>query len=152
MLQALRAFVESGGVLYSEANSVGYLCNSISLQSGTRLSMCGIIPGNATLLAQRVANDTDNLVEVRSVNPTIISRSGERFRGYRDYQWAIRLEQAIDTQFELNFRGDTSGESDMPPVLEGFAPYPNVIATSVQAHWTSNPMLARLFVESVSRA
>ena len=149
MLQLIRQFVADGGVLFAEGNSIAYLCRSAALSSGTSLTMAGILPANAALLTERTSDADLSAVEVRSHDPTVITRRGELFRGYRDYHWAIRPEEKIQTSFELYTRGDDREDSSTIAIQEGFAPLPHVLITSVISHWGSNPVLARVFVESV---
>ena len=152
MLEALRAHAKSGGALFAEGNSLGYLCQTAVISSGTRLAMVGLVPGNATLLTERTEPDRSAYIEVRSTASTVISRKGERFRGHRDYQWSVRLESAIPTSFELNFRNRDDGAETLPPIVEGLCPMPNVLVTSVQPHWASNPVIARIFLQNAQGA
>lgn len=145
--RALRDFVAQGGVLYAEGNCIGYLCSTAALSSGSSLQMVGIIPGSATLISERPVQGPASFVEARSLMPTAISDSNDRFRGTRSYQWGVRLATQTETPFELMFR--PSGRRDDPAgLIEGFVPSPRVIVSSVQPHWSSNPRIARLFVET----
>ena len=147
MHRALRDFVAQGGALYAEGNAVGFLCSTAQLSTGTSLQMVGLVPGAATLVAERPLRGPAAYVEARSLMPTAISDSNDRFRGMRAYQWAIRLANQIENPFELMFR--PSGKHDeVQGLIEGFVPSPRVVITSVQPHWTSNARIARLLVET----
>ena len=155
MLAAIAAFAREGGVLYVEGTSIAYLFKQIALSSGTRFEMCGVLPGLATLIADRPYSDqVETYCEVQSIESSIVAKENERFRGFRDYRWAIRLETGVKSCLEIRERASLVDDksSDMPAVVEGFAPYPNVLATAVHAHWGSNPLMARRFLEAVSNA
>lgn len=149
MHRALQAFAESGGIVYAEGSAVGYLCKTVAITSSAKLTMAGLIPGHATLVDENRAGGAEMLVEVRSVEESAVTREGDRFRALRDYMWAIRLERSVTNCFELHPRNSV-GAADDVAVIEGFAPQPNVLATSLQPHWASNPILARVFVDKAS--
>lgn len=148
---AIREFAENGGVIYAEANSVGYLCRRFVTTEGEKYAMAGVIPG----FASTVSSNQDLITqycELQAREETVVTRIGDKFRGVRIPRLLIRLESKVVTCFQLRERHALldSKQPNSPHSLEGLSPFPHVIATTIQAHWGSNPKMAQMFVDSAT--
>jgi hypothetical protein len=79
----------------------------------------------------------------------IISRSGDHFRGYIDPRWVVQLDPECPRCFQLYERGTLkkgSSGSQALPIVGGVSPRPNLLVSTLYAHWGSQPELAMNFV------
>lgn len=153
MLKSIREFAAGGGALYVEGNSVAYMCKEAVLYSGTVVPMLGVLPAVATASVEETRFIEPAYCEVVASQATILSRSGESFRGLRDTRWLLRPDEKILHCFQLSDAGaKTRGTASSLVAKEGYSPLPHVLITAVQAHWGSNAALARMFVDSASAA
>lgn len=149
MLNELAAFAQRGGLIFAEGSAASYLCRKIVLSNGEIYNTVGIIPAVAN--AVRADTDWGNPLycEITSVNKSPISKKGQMARGYRDPRWLVRIEGKIPFAFKVLEVDITSGEGSKGQLVyedDGLMPLPNVIATTVQIHWASNPSLADNFI------
>ncbi len=151
MLGSIRKFANAGGAIYAEGNALAYLCKEAVLYSGSRFPMLGILPAVATASVEETAYVKQVYCEVVAGQATILSRSGDVFRGLRDTRWLVRLEERVLQCFQLADRhAKTDGTASALMMKEGFSPLPHVLVSAVQAHWGSNANTARMFVDSAS--
>jgi len=150
MLAALKEFILDGGVVYAEGSGLLCLCSGLTLLDGRSLTMAGAIQGIASLLSQTVVYSEAQMCQLEAIQDTIVANASERFRGFFEQRWL--LQPSADTRkcFEIWPRTNQSQVAQQKlSIIEGFSPKANVVATGVQAHWGSNPLMALKFVQSV---
>ncbi len=147
---AIREFAQQGGAIYGEGDAVAYLFEEVMTRKGEKFSMVGLIPGVATEVVDAVGQERLSYCELVSREDTIMSRTGDRFRGVRDNRWIYRSDQKAVQCFQLRDRTTLlrAEGRESPGHLEGFSPLPHVVTTTVQLHWGSLPSMARMFCDS----
>jgi cobyrinic acid a,c-diamide synthase len=150
MKNAVFEFAKSGGAIYAEGDSLAYLCKNIVTKDGDVFPMVGLIPGTANAVQVDARGAHSEYCEVTAFEETIFARIGDKFRGFREARWLIRLESKIMNCFKVRNRAMllSANRKTEPPAIEGLSPLPHVIATALQIHWASNQKMARMFVES----
>ncbi|MCB0346806.1 MAG: cobyrinate a,c-diamide synthase [Bdellovibrionales bacterium] len=151
MLGSIRNFANAGGAIYTEGNSIAYMCREAVLYSGISYKMLGLLPGVATSSVEETSVVDPVYSEVVTNQATILSRTGDVFRGLRDTRWLIRTDEKVLRCFQVADRhAKSDGTASALMMKEGYSPLPHVLVTSMQAHWGSNASLARMFVDSAS--
>ncbi|MGO9833758.1 MAG: cobyrinate a,c-diamide synthase [Polyangiaceae bacterium] len=140
MRRSLRAFARRGGPVYAECGGLMVLAGSIRTLDGRSHAMAGVLRGEAVMKEKLVAL---GYVEVETQRPTILGAPGVGFRGhqFRYSELVTPAEAAPAAAYSVRRPG--GGDA----VLEGYQ-VDNVLASYVHAHWASNPLAARGFVES----
>jgi cobyrinic acid a,c-diamide synthase len=137
MIQAVRAFAETGGPIYAECGGLMYLARQIRTRDGEHHPMVGLIAGDVIVHDKLQAL---GYVEVETRAPTILGPAGLRFRGHQfRYSELTALADDADRRYLVRRRRDGAIQD------EGFAKQ-NVLASYVHAHWASNPRVAKGFV------
>lgn len=140
--QAMRddvaAFARGGGPVYAECGGLMYLCTSIRTLAGEVHPMVGLVPAEVEMRDKLQAL---GYVEVETQIVTPLGPPGLRFRGHQFRYSELHLRGEVEHAYRLRKRrgGDV--------VREGYR-IGNTIASYVHAHWASNPLPARHFVEA----
>jgi cobyrinic acid a,c-diamide synthase len=142
LLSSLRVFAERGGPIYAECGGLMYLARGIRTLDGRMHTMAGLVDGEAIMKDRLVAL---GYVEVETQRETLLGPPGLRFRGHQfRYSELVVKGQPLRPAYSLRRRrgGETSSEGYQVG---------NTLASYVHAHWASNPLAARGFVESCTR-
>lgn len=134
----IAAFARAGGPVYAECGGLMYLCTSIRTLAGDVHAMVGLVPAEVTMRDRLQAL---GYVEVETQTVTPLGPPGVRFRGHQFRYSEIELRGEIEHAYRLRKRrgGDV--------VREGYR-IGNTVASYVHAHWASNPLPARNFVDA----
>jgi cobyrinic acid a,c-diamide synthase len=141
MRAAVRAFAERGGPVYAECGGLMYLAGAIRTRDGLAHPMVGLVAGEAVMKEKLQAL---GYVEVETQRPTPLGPAGLRFRGHQ-FRYS-ELAGAASEALAYSVRKRRGGEV----LREGWGSG-SVLASYVHAHWASNPLAARGFVESCAR-
>jgi cobyrinic acid a,c-diamide synthase len=139
---AIRAFAHRGGPIYAECGGLMYLAKAIRTLDGRTHPMVGLIAGEARMSDRLQAL---GYAEVETQCPTLLGPAGLRFRGHQFRYSELALDGEAPTP-AYSVRRRRSGDV----AREGYQ-IRNTLASYVHAHWASNPLVARGFVESCSR-
>jgi cobyrinic acid a,c-diamide synthase len=134
MLEAVRNFAASGGVIYAECGGLMYLCESIRTLDGARWPMAALIPGTAVI----------GYVEVETSADSILGPARAKFRGHQFRYSTLegaRAEDRVENVYKVKPRWGGA------PFAEGYR-IGNLLASYVHAHWASNPAIAEALVRS----
>jgi cobyrinic acid a,c-diamide synthase len=141
MLEAIRGFAASGGVIYAECGGLMYMCEAIRTLDGALWPMCSLIPGVAVMSHRLQAL---GYVEVETSADSILGPARTRFRGHQFRYSTLedaRGEDRIDRIYDVKPRWGGA------PFAEGYR-IGNLLASYVHAHWASNPIVAEALVRS----
>jgi cobyrinic acid a,c-diamide synthase len=136
MRAALRAAADGGAPIYAECGGLMYLAESIRKVDGSAYPMVGLLRGEAVMKPRLVAL---GYVEVETQCETLIGPAGLRFRGHQ-FRYSELVGGGDANAYAVRAR--RSGQVSR----EGFARR-SVLASYIHAHWASNPLAARGFVE-----
>lgn len=137
LLESLRAFGNSGGLVYAEGAGTALLCREFSIGGrGERFPGVGLVPGTAVLGEERLG-----YVEAVTVDESILGRSGLIIKGVTTNAWALRSTERIVRVL----RAEQVGVSPSP---EGISPGAQIVATFHFHHFGSNPTIARNLVDA----
>ena len=140
--RSIRAFADRGGPIYAECGGLMYLSQAIRTLDGRSHPMVGLI-GGETRMSDRL--QALGYAEVETQRATLLGPAGLRFRGHQfRYSELALAGEAPSPAYSVRRRrsGDVS--------LEGYQ-VGNALASYVHAHWASNPLAAKGFVESCVR-
>ncbi len=149
MLNEIANFAQRGGAIFAEGSSAAYLSRKIVLSNGEIFNMVGAIPAVANAVKADTEWGNPLYCEVTCVTDSPISKRGQMARGYRDSRWLIRLEGKVPQAFKVLEVDINSGEGSKGQLVyedDGLMPLPNIIASTVQIHWASNPAFAENFI------
>jgi len=141
MLEAVRNFAVSGGVIYAECGGLMYLCESIRTLDGARWPMAALIPGSAVMSDHLQAL---GYVEVETSADSILGPARAKFRGHQFRYSTLegaRAEDRVENVYKVTPRWGGA------PFVEGYR-IGNLLASYVHAHWASNPAIAEALVRS----
>ena len=141
MLEGIRNFAASGGVVYAECGGLMYLCESIGTLDGVRWPMAALIPRSAVMSDHLQAL---GYVEVETSAESILGPAHARFRGHQFRYSTLEdahAENRIDHIYNVKPRWGGA------PFVEGYR-IGNLLASYVHAHWASNPAIAQALVRS----
>jgi cobyrinic acid a,c-diamide synthase len=142
MRDAVRAFVASGRPVYAECGGLMALASAIRTRDGRDHEGLGILPGVAVVHERLQAI---GYAEVTTRAPSLLGPAGVRFRGHQfRYSELVGVPGPVARVYDVGGRG--------PPVVEGYQPVPNVLASYVHAHWASCPGAAGALVAACARA
>jgi cobyrinic acid a,c-diamide synthase len=141
MLDAIRSFATSGGVIYAECGGLMYLCESIRTLDGARWPMAALIPGTALMSDQLQAL---GYVEVETGAESILGPARARFRGH---QFRYSTLEDAHTEDRVDHIYNVKPRWGGAPFVEGYR-IGNLLASYVHAHWASNPAIAEALVRS----
>jgi cobyrinic acid a,c-diamide synthase len=138
MREDIAAFARAGGPIYAECGGLMYLCTSLGTLDGDVHPMVGIVPAEVWMRDRLQAL---GYVEVETQTATPLGPPGTRFRGHQFRYSELHLRGEIEHAYRVRKRrgGDVIGE--------GYR-VGNTIASYVHAHWASNPILPRYFVDA----
>jgi cobyrinic acid a,c-diamide synthase len=137
--RAITDFAARGGPIYAECGGLMYLTRAIVTRDGQRHPMVDLVHADAVMCERLQAL---GYVEVETQAKTILGPAGLRFRGHQFRYSELRdVEPGAASVYSVRRRrgGDVS--------REGYGAA-NVVASYVHAHWASNPLVAKNFVES----
>lgn len=134
-------FAAGGGPVYAECGGLMYLSSAIRTLDGQAHAMVGLVPGEAEMQPKLQAL---GYVEVETQVPTLLGGAGLRFRGHQFRYSELRLHAPVDPVYSLR-RG-----RDGQVTREGYR-INNTLASYVHAHWASNPLVARGFVDACAQ-
>jgi cobyrinic acid a,c-diamide synthase len=140
MRSSVRAFALAGGPVYAECGGLMVLARSIRTLDGRSHPMVGLIDGEAIMKPSLVAL---GYVEVETQRHTVLGPPGLRFRGHQFRYSELVAEEGASADAPYTVRRRRGGDV----VRDGYA-RARVLASYVHAHWASNPLAARGFVES----
>jgi cobyrinic acid a,c-diamide synthase len=106
--------------------------------------MVGLIDAEAIMKPKLVAL---GYVEVETQRPTILGPAGLRFRGHQFRYSELAASDAVLAEPVYSVRRRRGGDVSREGYQSG-----SVVASYVHAHWASNPLAARGFVESCAAA
>lgn len=138
---ALRTFVEKGGILYSEGAGTAFLADGFTI-AGTRHLGAGIIPGEAVLIES--ATGTEPFV-AKAKAANLLGEVGLEIAGVRRNEWRFIAPPRAALIYEFR---DARGVPDD----EGFAINGQHFSTFGFMHWGSNPSAAEMFVDAAVSA
>ena len=141
MLEAVRSFAASGGVIYAECGGLMYLCENIRTLDGARWPMAALIPGTAVMSDHLQAL---GYVEVETSADTILGPAHARFRGHQ-FRYSTLEDAHAEDRIENVYR--VKPRWGGAPFVEGYR-IGNLLASYVHAHWASNPAIAEALVRS----
>ena len=143
MIDDIRAFADKRGPIYAECGGLMYLARAIRNVDGKRTPMVGLLPTEATVFDRLQAL---GYVEVETLAPSVLGPTGLRFRGHQ-FRYSQLEEVPHDLGRAYTVRKRRGGRTDREGYQVG-----SVLASYVHAHWASNPLVARGFVEVCNRA
>jgi cobyrinic acid a,c-diamide synthase len=117
-----------------------YLTRAIRTLDGAVHPMVGLLDGEAVMKPKLQAL---GYVEVETQCPTLLGAAGLRFRGHQ-FRYSELVGEREPAAYSVRTR--RSGNA----VREGWTAH-NVLASYVHAHWASNELAARGFVESCTK-
>jgi cobyrinic acid a,c-diamide synthase len=143
MRDAIRAFVASGRPVYAECGGLMALASALRTRDGRDHEALGILPGVAVVHDRLQAL---GYAEVTTRAPSLLGPAGVRFRGHQfRYSELVDVPESVPRVYDV-------GRRRGPPLLEGYQPAPNVLASYVHAHWASCPAGAAALVDACVRA
>ncbi|HSU89840.1 MAG TPA: cobyrinate a,c-diamide synthase [Sporolactobacillaceae bacterium] len=141
MLEAVRNFAVSGGVIYAECGGLMYLCESIRTLDGARWPMAALIPGTAVMSDHLQAL---GYVEVETSAESILGPAHAKFRGHQ-FRYSTLEDAGAEDRVENVYK--VKPRWGGAPFVEGYR-IGNLLASYVHAHWASNPAIAEALVRS----
>ena len=141
MLEAVRSFAASGGVIYAECGGLMYLCENIRTLDGARWPMAALIPGSAVMSDHLQAL---GYVEVETSAESILGPARARFRGHQ-FRYSTLEDAGAEDRVENVYK--VKPRWGGAPFVEGYR-IGNLLASYVHAHWASNPAIAEALVRS----
>ncbi len=143
MRQAIRAFAASGRPVYAECGGLMALASAIRTRDGREHEAIGLLPGTAVVHDRLQAL---GYAEVTTQAPSLLGPAGVRFRGHQfRYSELVGVSDEVPRVYAVARRRSA-------PVVEGYAPTPNVLASYVHAHWASCPAAAAALVGACAAA
>ncbi len=140
MRSSLRAFAEGGGPVYAECGGLRYLARAIRTLDGHAHAMVGVFEGEAVMKEKLVAL---GYVEVETQTRSLLGPAGLRFRGHQFRYSELAPAPGAPPPDAYSVRRGRGNDASS----EGYR-RARVLASYVHAHWASNPLVARGFVES----
>ena len=145
MRQAIRDFAAADRLVYAECGGLMYLARQLHTLEGATLPMCGVLPVETEMLAQRHAL---GYVEVALAADGLWGRAGTTLRGHEFHYSKIVNNQTAAEDWQpaycLRRRDDPSAQAD------GFTKA-GVLASYAHLHWAAQPEMARQFVVACRR-
>jgi cobyrinic acid a,c-diamide synthase len=142
MLADVVAFAAAGRPIYAECGGLMYMSTGIRTLDGELHPMAGLIPGEAVMCARLQAL---GYVEVETQTRSVLGPAGLRFRGHQFRYSELRgMPDQLERAYSVRRR--RSGAVEREGYRAG-----SVVASYVHAHWASNPLVARGFVDACAR-
>lgn len=136
MLESIRAFVSSGGVIYSEGGGTAYLSRSFG-DEHERFEGVGIINGDALY-----THCAPTYIESVLAEDSILGEGGLTVRGMDTGEWQLYPHDSSMVHL-LKIANGVQGERE-----EGFSPGPQILSTFSFSHFGSNPTMAKNLVDA----
>jgi cobyrinic acid a,c-diamide synthase len=139
MMQAIRDFVERGGVVYAEGSSVAYLCEQFpSLESGGFHEGVGIIKASAIYQAPILPV----IQALTFMEDTILGAEGSEVRGISVGGWSV------DRPDRFYRCARVRAEDGSASTMDGFSPTAQSFLYNGFLHFGTNPEIARYLVDA----
>jgi cobyrinic acid a,c-diamide synthase len=142
MRSSLRAFADRGGPIYAECGGLMYLTRAICTLDGRSHCMVGLVDAEAVMKDKLQAL---GYVEVETQQASLLGPAGLRFRGHQ-FRYSELAPSGSQLSAAYSVRRRRGGDVSREGYQVG-----NALASYVHAHWASNPLAARSFVESCAR-
>lgn len=139
MLADVAAFASSGGPIYAECGGLMYLSTGIQTLDGRLHPMAALVPGVAAVCERLQAL---GYVEVETQDRSVLGAAGLRFRGHQ-FRYSELQDVPDDLERLYSVRRRRGGD----PGREGYR-RGSVVASYVHAHWASNSLVAKAFVDA----
>lgn len=136
MTAALRSFATSGGVVYAEGAGAAYLAEQFVVGASGATEGIGILPGIA-----RKDSESFSYIESVTAEESILGRSGLIMKGIATGGFVFEAEDRVLRVFRSTRLGHK-------PVLDGYSPGAQIVATFAFHHFGSNPHVARNLVDA----
>jgi cobyrinic acid a,c-diamide synthase len=140
MRASVSAFASGGGPVYAECGGLMVLARGIRTLDGRFHRMIGLVDAEAIMKPKLVSL---GYVEVETQRPTVLGPAGLRFRGHQFRYSELSASEGASVDAPYSVRRRRGGEVARDGYAQG-----SVLASYVHAHWASNPLAARGFVES----
>jgi cobyrinic acid a,c-diamide synthase len=146
LLASIRAFAESGRVVYAECGGLVYLSQSIETLEGKALPLAGVLPFRTRMLERRKAL---GYVEVETTAPSVWGGNRTLLRGHEFHYSEIVGKEPLPEGWSRTYRVQARRSAE--PVREGYA-RGNILASYMHLHWACHEDAARHFLESCAQA
>ncbi|AOP36536.1 cobyrinic acid a,c-diamide synthase [Leptospira tipperaryensis] len=143
MLESIREFAYSEKPIYAECGGLMYLSDQITLVSNETFPMLGLISANVKMGEKLKAL---GYVEVAIEEKTVFGEAGLRFRGHQFRYSDLELHFPSETKTVYKIRKRRGNEVTEEGYCRG-----SILASYVHAHWASNPLLPKGFVDSCAK-
>lgn len=146
MKEAIRAFAESGRLLYAECGGLMYLADSIISLEGKEHKMCGVFPVKLQMLNKF---KTLGYVESEINVDTILGKAGDKLKGHEYHYSEIVTGIPTDWNCVYNLRfARASKASEVRK--EGFTnKQGNVLLTYLHTHFAANEKALASFIANI---
>ena len=148
IISAIRQFGESGGVIYAEGASLGFLSRRLVQFNGNSLNMVGLLPAVASVLNEDGLASPCEFEQFSQIADSVIAPKGSVIRGIREVRWGLRFESTVEFASAACSREKLDS---IAPFDEGYMPAPSQFFTRTNLHWGSCPVIAKHFVASAQR-
>jgi cobyrinic acid a,c-diamide synthase len=139
MRQAIKNFIESGGLVYAECGGFMYLTEALIDQKREQFPMVGIYPVKTRMLSQlKALGYREVKVKSGSFFPAGMRARGHEFH-YSELSGDLGRDREIKTIYLVSGKGKKAEE--------GFL-YKNCLASYVHLHFGSSPRMATWLVEA----
>ena len=140
MLAAVRQFAHDGAPIYGECGGMMYLSRAIHTQAGERVELAGLLPVECRMNSKLRAL---GYVEAELQCDCLLGPRGMRLRGH---QFRYSEPEFLKPPNLYSIRKRRSGDVEAEGCCAG-----SVLGSYVHAHWASNPLIARNFVQACVR-
>jgi len=135
--RAISDFARSGGVVYSEGAGSAYLCKEFTPSGGEeKYPGVGLLSGSAISQKQEPA-----YTEAVTMEESIFGRSGLIFKGISTGEWKISDDERLLKVLRFS-------NIDRKASYEGYSPGAQILSTFSFAHFGSNPLIIKNFIEA----
>jgi cobyrinic acid a,c-diamide synthase len=142
MLEAIRRFSRSGGVLYAECGGLMYLTEGIETLDGRRHALLGLVPAWTRMYPRR---QSLGYVEVTLTRDSLWGQAGARLRGHEFHYSGLVARPDWPTAYAVQYRrNDTAAE-------DGYQSG-SVLASYLHLHFASRPQAAARFRACLEQA
>lgn len=143
MREAVRNFVESGGLVYAECGGFMYLCEALLDLEGRRFPMVGVYPFETKMLPRLKALGYREIETRRNAFfPSGMQARGHEFH-YSEPIGNLAKDRCVKTIYMVSSKGEKRAE--------GFL-YKNSLASYIHLHFGSNPAAAEGLVGACRQA
>ena len=138
MRDEIRAFAETGQLVYAECGGMTYLGNSLITLDGRSYPMSGLLPAEFEMTPRLV---NFGYVDVEFVEDCLLGEKGTKVRGHSFHYSRLRAAGTLPAAYRLRY--SLSGREE----AEGYQ-FKNVLASYVHLHFRANATLARSLVKA----